>query len=93
LFWGGMGVLAGGLRSDDGILERFYDFPAAHVAHGCMLEGAVLAIAGRFESFSVGRGRITLDRIDEMWSLATACGVSPAPLFGAGGLWPEEVAA
>jgi predicted amino acid dehydrogenase len=61
-----MGVLGGGLWSDDGILEEFYRFPSAHTAHGCLLEGAVLAIAGRFEPFSTGRGRITPERVDEM---------------------------
>jgi fatty aldehyde-generating acyl-ACP reductase len=93
VFAGGMGVLAGGLRSDGGVLDQFYTFPVANAAHGCMLEGAVLAMAGRFEPFSVGRGRITPERIEEMWQLAVAWGVSLAPLFGADGVWPEELAA
>jgi fatty aldehyde-generating acyl-ACP reductase len=93
VFAGGMGVLAGGLRSDGGVLDQFYAFPVANAAHGCMLEGAVLAMAVRFEPFSVGRGRITPERIAEMWQLAVACGVSLAPLFGADGVWPEELAA
>jgi fatty aldehyde-generating acyl-ACP reductase len=92
VFWGGMGVLAGGLRSDDGMLEQFYRFPVADAAHGCMLEGAVLAIAGRFEPFSAGRGRITPERVEEMWRLAGTCGVSLAPLFDSVGIWPEEIA-
>jgi fatty aldehyde-generating acyl-ACP reductase len=92
VFWGGMGVLGGGLWSDDGILEEFYRFPSAHTAHGCLLEGAVLAIAGRFEPFSTGRGRITPERVDEMLRLSCASGVTLAPLFDAAGLWREESA-
>ena len=90
IFWGGMGVFGGGLWSDDGILEAFYRFPSPHTAHGCMLEGAVLAIAGRFEPFSAGRGRITPERVDEMSRLSCASGIALAPLFDAAGLWPEE---
>jgi hypothetical protein len=57
-----------------------------------MLEGAVLAMADRFEAFSTGRGRITPGRVHEMWKLAATCGVSLAPLFNGNGLWPEEIA-
>lgn len=90
LFHGGMGHLAGGLKSHDGILERFYQFPVANVVHGCMLEGVVLALAGRFESFSQGRGKISRDRMAEIWALAEAEGISVSPLFNAAGLWAEE---
>ena len=92
IFWGGMGVLGGGIRSDNGVVEKIYQFPCANVAHGCMLEGMVLAIARRFEAFSVGRGRITPTRVEEMWRLASASGVTLAPLFDSAGVWPEEKA-
>lgn len=91
LFWGGMGVVAGGLRSHDGILERFYRFPVPDAAHGCMLEGAVLALAGRFEAFSQGRGQITPGKVAEIWALAEQFGVRLAPLFNGQGVWPEEL--
>lgn len=90
LFHGGMGKIFGGIPSHDGMLERFYRFPRHGVAHGCMLEGAVLALAGRYESYSRGRGNITPERIEKIWSLAVEQGVSPAPLFDDAGLWPEE---
>ena len=90
LFLGGMGTIAGGFQSRDGMLERFYRFPVADAAHGCILEGGVLALARRFEPFSQGRGRITVERMDEMWELATAHGVKLAPLFDAEAVWPEE---
>jgi fatty aldehyde-generating acyl-ACP reductase len=93
VFSGGMGVVAGGLRSADGIVEKLYRFAVPNVAHGCVLEGAVLAMADRFEAFSVGRGRITPARVEEIWGLARGCGVSLAPLFDSAGVWPEEAAA
>jgi predicted amino acid dehydrogenase len=86
-----MGVLGGGIRSADGVLERIYRFPVRDVAHGCLLEGAVLAIAQQFESFSTGRGRVTPARVEEMWRIATAAGARLAPLFDNDGLWPELV--
>ena len=92
VFWGGMGVLGGGMRSADGVVEKLYRFPVPDVVHGCVLEGAVLAMAGRFEAFSTGRGRITPVRVEEMWQLACAQGVSLAPLFDSDGAWPEEAA-
>jgi predicted amino acid dehydrogenase len=90
LFLGGMGVIGGGFPSRDGMLERFYRFPVRDAAHGCILEGAVLAAARRFEPFSKGRGFITAERIDAMWELAQAHGVRLAPLFDAAEAWPEE---
>lgn len=90
LFRGGIGQIAGGFRSHDGLLETFYRFPVPDVAHGCILEGAVLALAGRFEAFSLGRGNISPERLDEIWALARAHGVALAPLFNDEGVWPEE---
>jgi fatty aldehyde-generating acyl-ACP reductase len=90
LFWGGMGILDGGMPSRDGVLEKFYRFPVADAFHGCILEGAVLALAERYEPFSIGRGRITPAQVEEMWKLALAGGVTLAPLFNGEGMWPEE---
>ena len=93
LFWGGMGRVGGGLRSDDGVLEQFYRQPIEDVLHGCMLEGVALALAERYEPFSYGRGHITPDRLNEMWRIAREQGIDLAPLFDHQGLWPEESAA
>ena len=84
--------LAAVFGATTGFSSEFYRFPSAHTAHGCLLEGAVLAIAGRFEPFSTGRGRITPERVDEMLRLSCASGVTLAPLFDAAGLWREESA-
>ena len=93
LFWGGIGVVSGGWWSDDGRLERFYNFPVSWAGHGCMLEGLVLAMEGRYESFSKGRGNITPDRIREIWDMAARHGIVLAPLFNSQGPWRDEFAA
>jgi predicted amino acid dehydrogenase len=48
--------------------------------HACLAEGEVLAFEGRWESYSMGRGRITPDRADEILGIAVRHGVTPAPL-------------
>ncbi len=70
------------------MLDIFYSFPAPRVAHGCLLEGVALALERRFESFSQGRGRVTPERIEEIWEIASRHGIVLAPLFGPDGLWP-----
>ena len=85
LFWGGMGQATG--WSDAGLLSSFYAFPAAKVGHGCMLEGVALALEGRIEAYSAGRGHITPDRIDEMLEIAERHGMPVAPLFNRDRLW------
>jgi fatty aldehyde-generating acyl-ACP reductase len=87
IFHGGLGRMRGGFQSADGLIERFYGFPAPHVAHGCLLEGIVLALAGRNESFSKGRGNITPERMAEIMELGEAHGLELAPFFEAAGLW------
>jgi fatty aldehyde-generating acyl-ACP reductase len=64
-----------------------FDFPDPRIAHGCMIEAALLAFEGRYEGFSNGRGNITADKIDEMWSLACRHGIQVAPLFNRDGVW------
>jgi fatty aldehyde-generating acyl-ACP reductase len=90
IFWGGMGRLAEGWKAESGVLDAVYGFPVPWVAHGCLLEGMVLALARRYEPFSQGRGRITPERVDEIWALAREQGVEVAPFFGPDGLWPGQ---
>ena len=85
VFFGGLGQIAGGLRfmpDFKGVLNR-HPFP--DVAHGCLLEGMALALARRFEPFSQGRGFITLDRVEEIETIAALHGIYLAPLFNAEG--------
>jgi hypothetical protein len=65
-----------------GILNR-HPFP--DVVHGCLLEGMALALEGRFEPFSQGRGFITPERVEEMETIAARHGIYLAPLYNADG--------
>ena len=85
IFFGGLGQITGGMTfAPDlhGILNR-HPFP--DVAHGCLLEGMALALEGRFESFSQGRGCITPQRVEAMEAIAARHGIYLAPLYNAEG--------
>ena len=85
LFFGGLGQITGGMKfapDFNGVLNR-HPFP--DVVHGCLLEGMVLALERRFESFSQGRGSITPQRVQEMEAIAARHGIYPAPLYNADG--------
>ena len=85
VFFGGLGQITGGLSfAPDfrGVLNR-HPFP--DVAHGCLLEGMALALEGRFEPFSQGRGFITQKRVEEIETIAARHGIYLAPLYNADG--------
>jgi fatty aldehyde-generating acyl-ACP reductase len=85
IFFGGLGQITAGMRfSPDfrGVLNR-HPFP--DVVHGCLLEGMALALEGRFERFSQGRGFITPQRVAEMETIAARHGIFLAPLYNAAG--------
>ena len=85
IFFGGLGQITGGLKFKPdlrGILNR-HPFP--NVAHGCLLEGIALALEGRFEPFSRGRGAITPQHVDEIEAIAARHGIYLAPFFNASG--------
>jgi predicted amino acid dehydrogenase len=85
VFFGGLGQITGGLRfapDFHGILNR-HPFP--DVVHGCLLEGMALALDGRFEPFSQGRGFITQRRVEEIETIAARHGIYLAPLYNAEG--------
>jgi fatty aldehyde-generating acyl-ACP reductase len=89
VFWGGMGRVLGGWRYEGRAADKFYNFPCSNIAHGCLLEGVVLALEARYESFSPGHGNITPERMEEIFNIAAKHGIVPAPFFNADGLWPE----
>jgi predicted amino acid dehydrogenase len=70
-----------------GILNR-HPFP--NVAHGCLLEGIALALEGRFEPFSRGRGGITPAHAGEIAAIAERHGIRLAPFFNASGPLPLQ---
>jgi fatty aldehyde-generating acyl-ACP reductase len=85
IFFGGLGQIAGGMKfapDFHGILNR-HPFP--DVVHGCLLEGMALALEGRFEPFSQGRGFITPERVEEIEAIAARHGIRLAPLYNTDG--------
>jgi fatty aldehyde-generating acyl-ACP reductase len=80
VFFGGLGQITGGMKFTPdfhGILNR-HPFP--DMVHGCLLEGMALALEGRFEPFSQGRGFIAPERVEEMETIAARHGIYLAPL-------------
>jgi fatty aldehyde-generating acyl-ACP reductase len=49
-------------------------------SHACLAEACILAFENRAEDYSLGRGHITLERMQEMLAMANAHGVLPAKL-------------
>ena len=85
VFFGGLGQITGGMKfAPDfrGVLNR-HPFP--DVVHGCLLEGMALALEGRFEPFSQGRGGITPERVGEIERIAARHGIYLAPLYNGDG--------
>jgi fatty aldehyde-generating acyl-ACP reductase len=85
IFFGGLGQITGGMSFTPdfhGILNR-HPFP--DVVHGCLLEGMALALEGRYEPFSQGRGFITPQRVQEIETIAARHGIHLAPLYNADG--------
>jgi predicted amino acid dehydrogenase len=80
VFAGGLGQVTAGMTFEPDIRSILYDHPAPHVLHGCLLEGIALALDGRLESFSQGRGLITAERVKEIETIAARHGIYLAPL-------------
>jgi len=93
VFWGGLGQALGGFRFDPDLLGILNPHPYPCVAHGCLLEGVALALEGRFEPFSRGRGLITATRVEEIWEVARKHGLTLAPLFNGEGPVEAQISA
>jgi fatty aldehyde-generating acyl-ACP reductase len=83
VFFGGLGQITGGLRFTPDLQGALNRHPFPDVVHGCLLEGMALALEGRFEPYSQGRGFITPARAEEMASIAARHGIYLAPLHNA----------
>ena len=90
VFHGGLGQASGGIELDPDLLSVIYPYSVPNVAHGCLLEGVVLAMEKRFEPFSQGRGLIFPRRVEEMWRIAQEHGIGLPPLFNGDGLVEED---
>ena len=62
-------------------IQYYTRLPTARMMYGCYSEAMVLAMAGRYESFSIGQGCIALEKMDAILSLARSQGFQPAPLY------------
>jgi predicted amino acid dehydrogenase len=93
VFFGGMGQVLGGLQLDPDLISVLAPHPAPNIVQGCLLEGMLLALEGRFESYSRGRGNISPGRVDEIWALAEKHGFALAPFFNDEGLCDGRIAA
>ena len=81
VFFGGLGQSLGGMTFEPDVHRVLHRHPFPNVAQGCMLEGMVLALEGRFEPFSQGRGFITTERVKEIEVMAARHGIRLAPLY------------
>ena len=81
VFFGGLGQSLGGMTFEPDVHRVLHRHPFPNVAQGCMLEGMVLALEGRFEPFSQGRGFITTERVEEIEVMAARHGIRLAPLY------------
>jgi predicted amino acid dehydrogenase len=85
VFFGGLGQVLGGMTFTPDIHRVLHRHPFQNVGQGCLLEGMVLALEGRFEPFSHGRGFITADRVREIENIAARQGIRLAPFYNAEG--------
>lgn len=90
VFYGGLGQAHGGLAFAPDLHEVVQHHPFPNVLQGCMLEGTVLALEGRFEPYSAGRGSITPERVAEMERMAARHGVVLAPFHNGDGALPQD---
>jgi predicted amino acid dehydrogenase len=91
IFYGGLGQVSGGIRLEPDLLGVVYPYSPENVAHGCLLEGVVLAMERRFEPYSQGRGLITPERVEEIWKMAQKHGVGLPSLFNGKGPAEEDI--
>jgi fatty aldehyde-generating acyl-ACP reductase len=85
IFFGGLGLITGGLRFAPDFSGVLNQHPFPDVAHGCLLEGMALALERRFEPFSQGRGLITPERVELIETIAAKHGIQLSPLHNAAG--------
>lgn len=86
LFHGGMGQVTRGYSFLPDYSKEVYSFPVPHVSYGCTLEAVVLALESRFETYSFGKGNITVESIKEIYGLCQKHGIILSPFFNSSGL-------
>ncbi|MBI3242247.1 MAG: hypothetical protein HYZ49_08145 [Chloroflexi bacterium] len=76
IFSGGMAEMPFALD-----LSAYLQLPAPQLMYGCFSEAMALAMSGRYESYSMGQGNITPERMQTIFDLAKSYGFRPAPLY------------
>lgn len=89
VFYGGLGQSDAGMSFEPDVHRVLHHHPFPNVGQGCVMEGMVLALEGRFEPFSQGRGFITPERVQEIERIAARHGIHLAPLYNAQGSLEE----
>lgn len=87
LFHGGMGQVSRGFNFIPDYSKNIYRYAAPDVIHGCLLEAMILAFENKIENYSAGKGNITIERMEEIYSLSLKHGIDIAPFYNAKGLW------
>jgi len=86
-FHGGMGQVSHGFQFSPDYSNDMYRYAAPHIIHGCILEAMVLAFENKFETYSSGKGNITIDKMEEIYGLSVKHGIDISPFYNADGLW------
>jgi len=87
LFHGGMGQVSRGFNFCPDYSNSIYRYAAPNIIHGCILEAMILAFENKFENYSAGKGNISVDKMEEIYSLSIKHGINIAPFYNANGLW------
>lgn len=87
LFHGGMGQVNYGFHFNPDYSKSFYRYAAPNISHGCILEAIILAFENKFETYSAGKGNITIDKMEEIYGLSLKHGINIAPFYNSNGLW------
>ena len=61
--------------------RRFNELMPAGSIYGCLAEGVALAFEGRFENYSIGRGNITEEKVNEIMGIAKKHGMKLSDFF------------
>lgn len=87
-------VFEGGLAKlpyQSEIKDRIFNelMPSGSI-YGCLAEGVVLTFEGKFENYSIGRGNITEEKVNEISKIAKKHGIQLADFFCGYKFYSEE---
>ena len=87
-------IFSGGLCSSpsdfDLGVDIDYGLPTNRVLYGCFAEAIVLDLEKRYEPYSMGKGNITKEKMDEIMKMAHRNGFKLAPFFWGDKLMGEQ---